>query len=129
MRLVKQWLPVLLWAGLILSSANDDFSATQTGGWLHAIFGEVPHAAHVAFRKTAHVLAYGLLGALAFRADRRWLIALGMTLLVAGTDEWLQSRTAQRTGTPWDVALDLAAAGIVVFLLRRRVSGSPAASS
>ena len=129
MRVLKQWLPVVLWAGLILSSANDELSATQTGGWLRAIFGEVPYAAHVVFRKAGHVIGYGILGALAFRADRRWYIALGMTLLVAGTDEWLQSRTATRTGTPWDVALDMAAAATVVFMLRRRVTGSPAASS
>lgn len=43
------------------------------------------------------------------------VLALSMTLVVAILDEWHQSFDLSRTGTPWDVALDLT--GGVCFLL------------
>lgn len=120
MRLLKQWLPVVVWAGLILSSANDDFSAKETGGWLSELFGSVPYVVHVLIRKLTHVTVYGILAALAFRADRRWLVALGIPIAVACTDEWMQSRALNRTGSVWDVVLDVVAAAGIIYLLRRR---------
>lgn len=119
MRAWKLWLPVVLWAGLILSSSNDAFSATNTGGLLERIFGDVPPVVHMLLRKAGHVVAYGILGALAFRANRRVAIAFAVVLMVASCDEWLQSRAAHRTGTPWDVLLDLAGAALGMFLLSR----------
>lgn len=119
MRLLKQWLPVIVWAGLILSSANDDFSAKQTGGWLSELFGSVPYVVHVLIRKLTHVAVYGILAALALRADHRWAIALGIPIAVACTDEWMQSRALNRTGSIWDVLLDVVAAVAIIYLLRR----------
>lgn len=52
------------------------------------------------------------------RLGPRWRcagLAVSMTLLTAILDEWHQSFDPTRTGTPWDVALDLA--GGVCFLL------------
>jgi VanZ family protein len=118
-RILKLWLPVILWAGLILSFANDEFSAAQTGGWLHQAFGEVPYVLHVAIRKAGHLFGYGVLGALSWRADRRWPIALGVPLFVACIDEWMQSTALTRSGTPWDVLLDFVGAAIAVFALNR----------
>lgn len=118
MRLLKQWLPLIIWAGLILSTSNDQFSAAQSGGWLQELFGDVPFVVHVALRKLTHVVGYGILGALAWRADRRWLVSLGISLLVAGTDECMQSRTAMRSGSPWDVLLDMIAAALAIGILR-----------
>jgi VanZ family protein len=115
----KQWLPVVVWAGLILSAANDAFSADTTGGLLQQIFGEIPHVLHVALRKGAHLVVYAILGALACRADRRWAVAMAVALAVACADETLQSRAMSRTGTPWDVALDMAGATIGVALFER----------
>lgn len=119
MRLLKQWIPVFLWAGLILSSANDHFSADNSGGWLSRLFGEVPYVLHVLVRKSAHVVAYAILAALAWRADRRRWVVLAVALAVASVDEWLQSRTMNRTGTPWDVVLDMFGAWLAVHTLRR----------
>lgn len=110
---------MVLWAGLILSAANDEFSAGRTGGWLGMLLGDVPSLLNIAVRKTAHLVVYGILAALTWRADRRWAVVLSVALLVAGTDEWLQSRTATRTGSPWDVALDLAGASGVRWLCHR----------
>ena len=105
-------------------------SADQTGGWLSELFGgEVPYLLHVAIRKTAHVVVYGILAALAWRADRRWFVVIGIGVLVAATDEWMQSRTATRTGSPWDVLLDVAAAAGVWWLCHRVSSARTAASA
>jgi VanZ family protein len=114
-RILRQWLPVLLWAALILSASNDKFSTQHTAGWMHALLGrDVPWLLHVLVRKAAHMLEYGILAALAWRAHRSIGVPLLIVVLVASTDEWMQSHTAARTGTPWDVVLDVSAAMIVV---------------
>jgi VanZ family protein len=118
-RLLKLWLPVVLWAGLILWSANDDFSAQQTGGWLSELFGRVPYVVHVLIRKLGHVVAYAILAALAWRADRRWPVAFGLAFAVACTHEFMQSRALNRTGSLWDVLLDTIAAVIAIVILSR----------
>ena len=120
MRALKQWLPVALWAGLILSSSNDNFSAQQSGGVLSSLFGEIPYVLHVALRKATHLVVYGILGWLAWRADRRWALALAVAVSVAAADEWMQSRALNRTGTPWDVLLDAVGAALAIFLQRAR---------
>jgi VanZ family protein len=127
MRHLKLWLPVILWAALILSSSNDNFSSDQSGEWLEWIFGSgVPDFANYLCRKATHLVVYGILGALAWRADRRLTIALGVCLLVASIDEWRQSEAAARSGSAWDVLLDLTGAVMAIFIvvpwLRSRLS-------
>jgi VanZ family protein len=120
MRLVRLWLPVILWAAVILSASNDSFSVNHSGGWLRRIFGrDLPYPVHVAIRKTAHLLEYAILGALAWRTDRRVAVALAIAALVAITDETRQSFTASRTGSPWDVGLDVLGAAVGVWCVRR----------
>jgi VanZ family protein len=84
--------------------------------------------AHFLFRKAVHVLAYGLLGALDFRAVRgarngwklTWSIAaVSLALSIAALDEWHQSMIPTRTGTVSDVALDTAAATLAQVLYER----------
>jgi VanZ family protein len=119
MRLVRLWLPVILWAAVILSASNDSFSVHHSGGWLRRIFGrEVPFTVHVAIRKSAHLLEYAILGALAWRADRRLAVALAVAALVAITDETRQSFTVSRTGSPWDVLLDISGGSVGVWVMR-----------
>ena len=120
---IRSWIPVILWAAVILVAATDTFSASRTRDWLDFLYGgEAPEAANFVVRKLAHVVEYAILGALSWRASGRASTALLVALAVAGTDEFRQSLSAQRTGTPWDVALDLvgAAAGVTVM---RWVSG------
>jgi VanZ family protein len=120
MRFVKLWLPVLIWAAVILSASNDAFSADQSRDWLETIFRrEFPEAVNFVVRKAGHVFFYGVLGALAVRADRRMFVALGIVLLVASADEYSQSLTRGRSGTPWDVLLDAFSAMLVMLTLRR----------
>jgi VanZ family protein len=130
-RLLRLWLPVVLWLGVILSFSTEAASAQRTSRFLGPLIAWLfPHwdeatraAAHVAIRKTAHVTEYALLAVLLLRALRgtagiernRWqwrlaLLAVVIAAAVAGLDESLQSRSATRTGSPRDVALDTAGA-------------------
>ena len=138
MQVVWRWLPVVAWSAVILLASDDTFSATNSGTWFREVFGrELPHIAHVAIRKLAHLVEYGILGALALRgaagsqpadpfdglrARRSTVIALAVALFVAIIDETRQSFVATRTGSPWDVLVDVAGAAIGVWLLRARMS-------
>ena len=120
MRFVRTWLPVIVWAAVILSASTDSFSSGESRGWLAALIGpEMADALNIAIRKLGHIIAYGILGVLGWRADRRMLIALGISLIVAIVDETRQSMTRLRSGTPWDVLLDGIAAWLGIMLARR----------
>jgi VanZ family protein len=84
---------------------------------------------HVLTRKLGHLLAYGLLGALDFRAVRgsrsgwtlRWsLIAAVLAVLIAAIDEGHQAMVPSRTGLASDVMLDAAGATIAQLVYRLR---------
>ena len=126
MRLVKLWLPVIVWAFVILWASDDNFSSGQSSGWLARLFGgEVPYGLNFTLRKLGHIVAYGILGALAWRADRRFAVGIAITLIVASTDEWRQSLTLTRSGTPWDVLLDVAGSWLGMMAAARLSPLSP----
>ena len=90
---------------------------------------------HAAIRKTAHFVEYAILAFLASRAfvlsgsaamRSRWAAgALALVIATAAIDELNQSFLATRTGSPWDVMLDLCgglSAVLVVYAFRRRRS-------
>jgi VanZ family protein len=108
MRVVRSWLPVILWAAIILSASNDQFASGESQGWLSRMFGhEISAGVNVVIRKLGHLTAYAILAALAWRAERRLAIALAVAAIVAISDEMKQSTTLLRSGSPWDVLLDL----------------------
>ena len=87
------------------------------------------------FRKAAHIFTYGLLAILLYlalipyklRKVSKVLIILVVVTMIAGTDEWNQSRTAFRTAAIQDVGIDFAggviALGMLLFvvsLVRRK---------
>jgi VanZ family protein len=98
---------------------------------------------HGYIRKSAHVTEYAVLGFLAARAfftsarpflkKYWWLVALITVLGVAATDEFNQSFNPARTGTAWDVGIDLlgGAAGTAFWMLLSRFRGriTPSRSS
>jgi VanZ family protein len=128
---LRRWLPVALWIAVILALGQGSFSAEATRSSLAPFlrllgFGpEAIETTHVVLRKGAHVGEFGVLGALTGRAlaagppgafvTRAALLALG----VAALDEGLQARRPARTGSPLDVALDLAGAGLGIALAKR----------
>ena len=129
MRWLRQWGPVAIWAIVILASSNDHLSSEHTKTWLEMLFGTaVPEWVNLGMRKIGHVLAYGILGLLAYRAQRVIGVALVVVLIVSSIDEWHQSTFVSRTGTPWDVVLDCCAALLAVLSLRsaQRSAGVPA---
>jgi len=82
---------------------------------------------HAAVRKSAHFVEYAVLAILAARAFGRsasnvsgakgvlWILIT--VIAVAVVDEFIQSFNAARTGSPYDVLLDLAGgvAGLLLF--------------
>jgi VanZ family protein len=137
---LKAWIAAILWLIVISIESTAMLSAHNTSRilypLLHYLFNldwDRFETWHFYIRKSGHVLGYGLLSILLFRAWRetlpiagnvkwtlRWTtIAVLGTALVASLDEWHQSFIPSRTGTPRDVALDTCAgiaAQMLVFL-------------
>jgi VanZ family protein len=134
---LKAWIAAILWLIVIAIESSALLSAHNTGRilypLLHYIFGldwERFHVWHFYIRKSGHVIGYGTLSILLFRAWRatlpapgnlrwtmRWAnIAILGTALVASLDEWHQTFIPSRTGTVHDVVLDTCA-GIAAQIL------------
>ena len=137
---LKAWIAAILWLIVIAIESSALLSAHNTGRilypMLHFLFGlDWDHFEdwHFLIRKTGHVVGYGTLSILLFRAwratlpamsDVRWTprwatIAILGTALVASLDEWHQSFIPSRTGRWQDVVLDTCAgiaAQILIFL-------------
>jgi hypothetical protein len=142
---LKAWIAAVLWLIVIAIESSSLLSPHNTSRilypLLHFLFGmDWRHFVHWHFymRKAGHVIGYGILSVLLFRAWRvtlrvaenlnpkwtmRWAsIAVLGTALVASLDEWHQSFIPSRTGTVYDVILDTCAgvaAQIVVFFWLR----------
>lgn len=132
---LKYWLPPLVWIAVIFSGSSDLMSAAHTGLWLdHVIRTLIGRSLpapqfdrlHFLLRKTAHLLEYGILSALWFRAfrgdDRRWrlgwaIAAIALTAGVASLDEWHQAFIPSRTSSPWDVLLDTTGATLAQIVV------------
>ena len=124
-------LPPLGWTLVVAWFSTSDSSATATGAfilpglqWLWP--GAAPEqlaALHWLARKAAHVTEYGVLAALWHRAlatgdaPGGWRLPLALSGLTAALDELHQATTLTRTGSPADVLLDAAAAGMVLIVL------------
>lgn len=131
--IVKFWVPVLLWMALIFSASSDAMSSGNTSRiigpivrWLvpdidEATLGNVV----LVLRKTAHMVEYGILSMLIWRALRkpvrgdrrpwRWpqaLWALSLAFLYACTDEFHQGYVPSREGSLRDVGFDTAGAAL-----------------
>jgi len=144
---LKPWIAAILWLILIAIESSALLSANNTSRilypLLHFLFGidwERFEIWHFFIRKSGHVVGYGILSVLLFRAWRatlpavtdaktkmsdvkwtlRWAtIAVLGTALVASLDEWHQTFIPTRTGTIRDVILDTCAgiaAQTIIFL-------------
>ncbi|MFA4903022.1 MAG: VanZ family protein [Desulfobaccales bacterium] len=126
------WLPPILWALAILVMSGDVGSAQKSLGllkllldWFVVLKPAQINMVNFYLRKTGHVLAYGLMYFLWFRAfrghlsadpGRSFLYALGLCLLVSMTDEAHQSFTKFRGGSGYDVLLDLSGASLAALI-------------
>lgn len=148
-RIAKYWLPVAVMFALMLTFSTDLFSADNTRAAIRAILrwilGGEPRdhslaRGNLVVRKLTHVAVYAVLAALlfrAFRADsvqrwsRRWLVQSGVVLAIwASIDELLQMFTSSRSGSAWDVLLDMAggaaALGIIAVISRKNLDADHA---
>ena len=147
----KQWIPALIWIGVICFESTDMMSAANTGSILFAVVARVVGHVDIAtlvdwnhhLRKLGHIVGYAILSWLLFRAWRATLpspigrlwafpwarLAFWMTAAVASMDELHQSYIPSRTGRWQDVVLDSAAAltlQIFLFLILRNKTQEPA---
>ena len=108
-----RWLaPITLMAVIFLLSAQP-YDGGELAWW------------EVAGRKLGHFLGYALLAlawawALAARSRHRLLIAAGLSLGYAVSDEYHQTFVSGRTGTPQDVAIDALGIAAALLLVSRR---------
>ena len=126
------WLPPLGFAALILILSGDLGSSKNTRGLLWWLLSWLPFIkwSHVVsinavLRKTLHVAAYGFqyflwfrafFGQLGYRQGKSCLWSLGLCLLLAVVDEGHQFFRSTRTGSPWDVALNMAGSSLGAFI-------------
>ena len=132
--------------GLIFFLSTDLFSGPQTSRvigpflkwFVPDVSDETIRDIQLVIRKAAHVLEYAILSILSCRALAKhitprplpWAV-LGQAVLIASAyavlDEWHQSWTAERFGSPLDVAIDSVGAtvGAAFFAwLSRRKTGT-----
>jgi len=132
-QLCLYWLPPLLLTGGILVLSGDLGSSAYTKevvewllSWLPFLKVTEMEDSHGYLRKAGHVLAYGSLYWLWFRAflgrfsprlRPAILWSLGFCLLTAMMDEGHQALVASRQGCILDVALDFGAASLAALAL------------
>ncbi len=125
--MLRYWLPVVIWMGVIFFASTDLLSSNRTSRiirpllkWLKPdLSEEALGKAQFVIRKCAHVVEYAVLAVLIWRARRVTLrpgqpgwdvreAALTATwcCVYAATDELHQYFVASRFGTLEDVALD-----------------------
>jgi VanZ family protein len=149
-RFLKYWLPVLLWMLFICVSSTDLMSAEHTsrfiGPFLRWFSPDITEATvasvQLIVRKCAHLTEYAILASLLFRALRQGrdnfrraaVIALVISAISAALDEFHQSFVPSRTGSPYDVAIDIAGAlaGLLIYwgvIRNRKTCPEPAEGS
>ncbi len=150
-RRLLPWLWVVCWATLIWIFGGDSFSFSESGNtimpWLDWLTGDLDYRTryriYIAIRKSAHFIEYAILAMLTFRASlisasrtqlatAAW-VALFIVTSLAAADEARQAFSQVRTGSPYDVLIDvtgglMTVVGLLLITRRLRQSG-PAESS
>ena len=134
-RIVLAWSIVAVWAGVIWTLGGDDWSLQETSRRLSPIlewiFGDIDGGTkwriYLAVRKSAHFVEYAILALLTFRAalisaPRNQLAtaawsALFLVALVATADEARQAFSTARSGSPYDVLIDVAGGAVAIAAL------------
>jgi VanZ family protein len=149
-RRLLPWLWVACWATLIWTFGGDSFSFSESGNtilpWLDWLTGDLDYRTryriYIAIRKSAHFIEYAILAMLTFRASlisasrtqlatAAW-VALFIVTSLAAADEARQAFSPVRTGSPYDVLIDVTGGLLTVFgllVITRRLRQSDAAES
>jgi VanZ family protein len=140
----KYWLPLIVWAAVIVSASGDSKSVQRSSRIIEPLVrwlfpqaaDETVHTVVFIARKWAHVTEYAIFALILWRALRGgtrspapvgWsrrlaLLAWGGATIFAMTDELHQTFVPGRQGSFWDVMIDSlgAAAGLFAFWLLGR---------
>ena len=142
---LKYWLPLLIWLSVIFIGSTGVLSAEQTSRFLVPFLrGLDPKISiatilsiHFALRKLGHLIEYGILAALLWRALRGTLtstrnIAIAslvfmVSAIFAASDEFHQSFIPSRTASSKDVMIDICGAlvGLTICWIFRRTRRAP----
>jgi VanZ family protein len=104
--IVRDWLPVLVWAAVIFAFSSVPDLGTGLGGW------------DLVLRKLAHAAEYAILGVLLARATGSARIAFALAVGYAASDEFHQTFVEGRVGALHDVAIDAVGAAVGIALYR-----------
>ena len=142
----REWIfryaPLILWIGVIFYLSSGQGATTQTSRFIRPLLEflfpgateETLTVFHNYIRKTAHFTEYAVLAFFASRAFwssanetlRKfwWLAAFILIFVMAAIDEYNQSFNPTRTGSIYDVLIDLSGGlmMILLFWLFQRVS-------
>ncbi|MDP3955516.1 MAG: VanZ family protein [bacterium] len=123
-KLIKFWLPVLLWALVIFTFSNFPTQKTSEIFWEDFLL-----------KKTAHFIEYAFLFVLIYRALRNTrqgistgqivFVALAIVILYASSDEFHQTFILGREGTLRDVLIDTSGALFAGFSLWNLLPKAP----
>jgi VanZ family protein len=143
LRFLQRWLPVILWAGLVLYASTSVGSSPRTGSlletWVRWLFpdGDFTHLLrgfNIAMRKVAHAFQFFILALLIWRGVRvkpplqrsdRFLAGgiLAFSALIAALSEGIQMLSPTRGPSVMDFFIDMAGAIlaiVLIFLWKRR---------
>ncbi len=140
--LLSAWIPAAICVVLIAISSSDIFSSDSTSHFLRpfaeGLFGHFANRFWdkllYDLRKTGHFFGYGFVSVVFFRAWRMTFrlsraysavtaslraaaVALLSTLVLSSSDEFHQSFLPHRTGSPFDVLLDMSGAITCLLIL------------
>jgi len=133
---IVRYAPLVLWIGVILFLSTAQASMSNTSRFIRPLLEFLfPSASeetlilyHVYIRKLAHLTEYAILAFWAFWSSsksnlknlrRLWFVfAFLLVLLIASIDETNQSYLTSRTGSIYDVLLDVSGGLIMILVLR-----------
>lgn len=110
---VSAWLPVILWAGLIFHFSSGTIPIASTIYWQD-----------FAVKKTGHVLLFGALSILIYRAfrmnkverKRAAILAVVLSTFYGATDEFHQMFTQGREARVRDIFIDGGGAALIILV-------------
>jgi VanZ family protein len=102
-----RWLPVVAWAAVIFAFSSIPSLSTGLGFW------------DTVLRKGAHVVEFGVLGALLARASGLVVPAFLLGVAYAASDEIHQRYVGGRNASLVDVAIDAVGVALGIALYRR----------
>jgi VanZ family protein len=109
---VKRWAPLLIWmSAIFLFSAQPSSNLPSAGTW------------DLVLKKSAHFVAYAILGILIYRVVGDWkrpfLTAFLFSVVYAISDEYHQTFVPSRNGSVIDVLIDALGAAFGLWLIAR----------